>query len=91
MQPDPTAWARFLDFDGTPTGIASTPEAVVAPWGRLTIPSACVVALDGVVAIGSGRPLTQRKKRRRTLAEGARLDEATARHESFLERPWTVR
>ena len=50
-------WALFLDFDGTLVELAATPDAVVVPRTLRTILSACADAIDGAVAIVSGRPI----------------------------------
>ena len=55
--PAGTAWALFLDFDGTLVDIAMTPDAVVVPSKLRATLSACVEAFDGAVAIVSGRPI----------------------------------
>ena len=56
-RPDGAAWALFLDFDGTLIDFAATPDAVVVPPGLPTVLVACADALDGAVAIVSGRPI----------------------------------
>ena len=56
-RPDGAAWALFLDFDGTLIDFAATPDEVVVPPGLPTVLVACADALDGAVAIVSGRPI----------------------------------
>ena len=55
--PHGTAWALFLDFDGTLVDIATTPDAVVVHPRLHTILSACVDGFDGAVAVVTGRPI----------------------------------
>ncbi len=50
-------WALFLDFDGTLVEFAATPDAVVVPRKVHSMLSACADALDGAVAVVSGRPI----------------------------------
>ena len=57
VPPAGVAWALFLDFDGTLVEFAATPDAVVVPRKVRAILSACADALDGAVAIVSGRPI----------------------------------
>ena len=52
-------WALFLDFDGTIVEIAPTPESVQVPDGLPSLLVALHGALDGAVAIVSGRPIGQ--------------------------------
>ncbi len=54
--PGPDA-ALFLDFDGTLVGIAETPEAVKVPEGLVPLLAQLNDALQGAVAIVSGRPV----------------------------------
>jgi trehalose 6-phosphate phosphatase len=49
----------FLDFDGTLVGIAQTPEAVYVEPGLTDLLARLAAALDGAVALVSGRPLEQ--------------------------------
>jgi trehalose 6-phosphate phosphatase len=49
--------ALFLDFDGTLVGIAETPEAVKVPDGLVPLLAQLHDALEGAVAIVSGRPV----------------------------------
>ena len=55
--PDGTAWALFLDFDGTLIDIAMTPDSVVVPAKLRAVLAACINAFGGAVAIVSGRPI----------------------------------
>ena len=57
-RPEGTAWALFLDFDGTLVDIAMTPDAVVVPPKLRGVLAACIEAFDGAVAIVSGRPIS---------------------------------
>lgn len=50
-------WALFLDFDGTLVEIADRPEAVDVPAALHALLDGLVTALDGAVAVISGRPL----------------------------------
>ena len=52
-------WALFLDFDGCIVDIAPTPEAVEVPDCLPSLLVALREALDGAVAIVSGRPIAQ--------------------------------
>ncbi len=47
----------FLDFDGTLVDIAQTPESVVVPQGLVSLLIRVEAALDGALAIVSGRDL----------------------------------
>jgi trehalose 6-phosphate phosphatase len=50
-------WALFLDLDGTLLDIATTPAAVVVPRDLIADLEAAAAALDGALAIVSGRDL----------------------------------
>jgi trehalose 6-phosphate phosphatase len=50
-------WALFLDVDGTLLDIAETPFAVVVPQQVLVMLSLLHAALDGAVALASGRSI----------------------------------
>lgn len=50
-------WALFLDVDGTLLDIAARPEAVVVPPELIATLARLSRALDGAVALISGRPL----------------------------------
>jgi trehalose 6-phosphate phosphatase len=50
-------WALFLDLDGTLLDIAATPAAVVVPRDLVADLEAAAAALDGALAIVSGRDL----------------------------------
>jgi trehalose 6-phosphate phosphatase len=50
-------YALFVDFDGTLAEIAATPDGVVAPSGLADLLSALTMALQGALAIVSGRPI----------------------------------
>jgi trehalose 6-phosphate phosphatase len=50
-------WALFLDLDGTLLDIAATPAAVVVPRDLVGDLEAAAAALDGALAIVSGRDL----------------------------------
>lgn len=52
-------WALFLDFDGTLIDIAYRPDAIVTPPDLPGLLARVGAALDGAVAIVSGRPLMQ--------------------------------
>ena len=56
-RPEDAAWALFLDFDGTLIDLATTPDTVVVPPKLRAILSACTAALDGAVAVVTGRPI----------------------------------
>lgn len=49
--------ALFLDFDGTLVDIAGQPEAVQIPPGLVALLAQLAAALDGALALVSGRPL----------------------------------
>lgn len=53
------AWALFLDFDGTLTEIAATPDAVTIDAGLPSILLDIAKSMSGAVAIVSGRPIIQ--------------------------------
>lgn len=48
-------WALFLDVDGTLLDLAATPDAVVVPDGLLTALVRAAKALNGALALVSGR------------------------------------
>ena len=50
-------WALFLDIDGTLLDIAETPLAVMVPQQVLVLLSMLHAALDGAVALASGRSI----------------------------------
>lgn len=52
-------WAVFLDVDGTLIEIASAPDKVETPLDMVAAVSGLQRALDGAVAIVSGRPLVE--------------------------------
>jgi trehalose 6-phosphate phosphatase len=54
---DPSRIALFLDFDGTLVEIAETPDAVVVPQALAGNLQRASVALDGALAIISGRTI----------------------------------
>ena len=51
------SWALFLDFDGTLTDLAATPDAVVVTPRLRSVLAMCAEALGGAVALVSGRPI----------------------------------
>lgn len=53
------AWSLFLDFDGTLTEIAATPDHVHINPGLRTTLGALFEALDGALAVVSGRPIAE--------------------------------
>ena len=55
--PDPAAWALFLDFDGTLIDLATTPDEVVVPPRLRPVLATCAEAFGGAVALVSGRPI----------------------------------
>ena len=55
--PRGTAWALFLDFDGTLTDLAATPDAVVVTPRLRSVLAACAETFGGAVALVSGRPI----------------------------------
>jgi trehalose 6-phosphate phosphatase len=56
--PTPTAeWAVFLDLDGTLLDIAATPDRVVVPVDLVRDIAGAYAALDGALAVVSGRTL----------------------------------
>ena len=58
LPPMPSAaWALFLDLDGTLLDIAQHPDLVQVPGGLVAVLQTIEEALDGAVAIVSGRPL----------------------------------
>ncbi len=56
---DPNGWALLLDLDGTLIDIAAAPDDVRVPPGLATMLSRVVAALDGAVAVISGRTLAE--------------------------------
>ena len=50
-------WALFTDVDGTLLDIAAAPDAVAVPPGLLTTLPALSSALDGALALVSGRSI----------------------------------
>jgi trehalose 6-phosphate phosphatase len=54
---DASTLALFLDLDGTLIDIAATPTGAVAPPGLAELVESLALALDGAVAIVSGRPI----------------------------------
>ncbi len=53
------AWSLFLDFDGTLTDLAATPDSVLVSPGLRTTLAALFQALDGAMAVISGRPIAE--------------------------------
>lgn len=53
-----SAWALFLDFDGTLVDIASSPSAIQMPGDLLPLLARLHHALDGALAIVTGRPVS---------------------------------
>lgn len=56
---DPSRDALYLDFDGTLVGIAPRPDAVEVPEGLAALLARLHGALDGAVAVVSGRSLAE--------------------------------
>jgi trehalose 6-phosphate phosphatase len=52
-------WALFLDIDGTLLDIAPTPSSVEIPSDLASILKAASAALDGALAVASGRTLAE--------------------------------
>src|SRR5262249_34091984 len=52
-------WSLFLDVDGTLLDIAAAPEAVVVPAELPDVLVGISAALDGALALVSGRPVAQ--------------------------------
>lgn len=52
-------WALFLDVDGTLLDIAATPDAVVVPEALGDLLAALQYALEGALALVSGRPIAE--------------------------------
>lgn len=52
-------WALFLDFDGTLTELAPTPDAVTIDPALRSVLAALEEGLGGALAIVSGRPLSE--------------------------------
>ncbi len=59
LPPSPHAWALFLDFDGTLTEIAASPDAVRIDADLPSLLGQLETWLGGAVAIVSGRPIAQ--------------------------------
>lgn len=61
LEPPPgsAGWAFFLDVDGTLVEIADDPDAVVVSPRARTVLAALGEALDGAVALVSGRPVAR--------------------------------
>ena len=56
---DASAWAVFLDFDGTLVELAPTPSAIVVPPELPGLLADLAARLDGALAIVSGRPIAE--------------------------------
>jgi trehalose 6-phosphate phosphatase len=56
---DGSAWAAFLDVDGTLVEFADTPDEVRVPEGLVELLGELEAGLDGALALVSGRPLRQ--------------------------------
>jgi trehalose 6-phosphate phosphatase len=52
-------WALFLDLDGTLLDLAPRPDLVAVPYGLIALLERLASALQGAVAIVSGRPLAE--------------------------------
>lgn len=50
-------WALFLDLDGTLLDLAPRPDLVTVPHGLIALLNRLSEALDGAIAVVSGRPL----------------------------------
>ena len=55
--PGAAEWALFLDFDGTLTDLAATPDSVVVTPRLRSVLAACAETFGGAVALVSGRPI----------------------------------
>lgn len=55
----PDDWALFLDIDGTLLEIAPTPDSVVVPPTLVATLRTLAIALDGALAVISGRPIAE--------------------------------
>lgn len=60
--------ALFLDFDGTLVDLAPTPDAIVVPDGLAVRLAALAAALDGALALVSGRAVIDLERHCGTLA-----------------------
>ena len=54
-----SSWALFLDFDGTLVDLAPTPSSIVVPSDLPELLSSLAQALNGSLALISGRPISE--------------------------------